>query len=70
MQKTCDWGTHRSDSVCNRRRHTQAIIALLSDSQMRERMGRSGRDKTVANYTWDKVTDKVEKLYLELLAAK
>ena len=48
----------------------QAIIALLSDSQMRERMGRSGHDKTLANYTWDKVTDKVEKLYLELLAAK
>ncbi len=48
----------------------RAIIALLSDSGMRDRMGRSGHDKTVANYTWDKVTDKVEKLYLELLAAK
>lgn len=47
-----------------------ALIAMLSDSKMRERMGRSGCDKTVANYTWDKVTDRVEKLYLELRAAK
>jgi glycosyltransferase involved in cell wall biosynthesis len=48
----------------------QSIIDLLSDSEKRERMGRSGHAKTVAQFTWDKVTDKVEKLYLELLAAK
>ena len=48
----------------------RAIIALLSDREMRERMGRSGHAKTIAQYTWDKVTDKVEKLYLELVAAK
>jgi glycosyltransferase involved in cell wall biosynthesis len=48
----------------------QSIIELLSDSEKRERMGRSGYAKTVAQFTWDKVTDKVEKLYLDLLAAK
>ncbi len=48
----------------------RAIITLLSDSKMGERMGRSGHDKTVSNYTWDKVADKVEKLYFALLAAK
>jgi glycosyltransferase involved in cell wall biosynthesis len=42
----------------------RAIIELLSDSNMRERMGRNGHAKTIAQYTWDKVTDKVEKLYL------
>lgn len=47
----------------------KAIIALLSDSEMRERMGRRGRTKTVSQYTWEKVTDKVEKLYLELAPA-
>jgi glycosyltransferase involved in cell wall biosynthesis len=48
----------------------QAIIALLSNREMRERMGRSGHAKTIAQHTWDKVTDKVERLYLELVAAK
>lgn len=48
----------------------RAIIELLSDSNKRERMGRSGYAKTIAHFTWDKVTDKVEELYLELLAAK
>ncbi len=46
----------------------RAIIELLSDSNMRERMGRNGHAKTIAQYTWDKVTAKVEKLYLELTA--
>jgi glycosyltransferase involved in cell wall biosynthesis len=48
----------------------RAIIDLLSNNDMRERMGRSGYAKTIAQYTWDKVTDKVEKLYLELVAGK
>jgi len=49
---------------------TQSIIKLLSDSEERDRMGRSGHATTIAQFTWDKVTDEVEKLYLELLAAK
>ena len=48
----------------------QRIIELLSDRDKRERMGRNGHAKTLAQYTWDKVTDKVESLYLELVAAK
>jgi glycosyltransferase involved in cell wall biosynthesis len=48
----------------------RAIIELLSNREMRKRMGRSGHAKTIAQYTWDKVTDKVERLYLELVAAK
>ena len=46
------------------------IIDLLSDRDKRERMGRNGHDKTLAQHTWDRVTDKVESLYLELVAAK
>ncbi len=46
-----------------------AVIKLLSNSDARKRMGRSGQAKTMANYTWDKVTDRVENLYLELTAA-
>ncbi len=48
----------------------RAIIELLSDSHMRERMGRSGHAKTIAQFTWDRVTDNIEKLYLDLLASK
>jgi len=48
----------------------RAIIKLLSNSNMREKMGRNGQAKTLAQFTWDRVTDRVEKLYLELAAAK
>ena len=48
----------------------RGIIELLSDSDKRETMGRRGRAKTLAQFTWEKVTDRVEKLYIELLAAK
>ncbi len=48
----------------------RSIIELLVDSKKRERMGQSGRAKVIAQFTWDKVTDKVEKLYLELLNRK
>ena len=48
----------------------RAIVELLSDRDKREKMGRSGHDKTMARYTWDKVTDRVERLYLELAAAR
>src|SRR5215831_6345527 len=33
-------------------------------------MGRNGHDKTISQFTRSKVTDKVEKLYLELIARK
>jgi len=46
------------------------IVALLSDRKKRESMGRNGHDKTISQFTWNKVTDKVEKLYLELIATK
>ncbi len=44
----------------------RAIIALLSDPCRRQTMGRNGCAKTMSRYTWDKVTDKVEQLYLSL----
>ena len=48
----------------------RGIIELLSDRHKRETMGRRGRAKTLAQFTWEKVTDRVEKLYTELVAAK
>jgi glycogen synthase len=46
------------------------IIELLSDRKKRESLGKNGHNKTISQFTWDKVTDKVEKLYLELIATK
>jgi glycosyltransferase involved in cell wall biosynthesis len=44
-----------------------AIIDLLSDEARRRSMGRSGYAKAVGQYTWDKVADRVEGLYEELV---
>jgi glycosyltransferase involved in cell wall biosynthesis len=44
----------------------RATIELLSDANRRRRMGNSGYAKTVSEFTWDKVVDKLEKLYVDL----
>jgi glycosyltransferase involved in cell wall biosynthesis len=46
------------------------VIDLLSDRDKRETMGRNGYNKTVSRFTWEKVTDKVERLYRDLSASK
>jgi glycosyltransferase involved in cell wall biosynthesis len=52
------------------RETTCSIIELLSDRERREKMGRVGRAKVTARFTWDKVIDGIESLYLEVLARK
>jgi glycosyltransferase involved in cell wall biosynthesis len=46
------------------------IIELLSDPEKRARMGRRGREKTLARFTWDRVTDNVERLYRDVVAPR
>ena len=48
----------------------RAIIELLSDADKREKMGNSGYGKTISQFTWDRVIDKIERLYLDLLVNK
>ena len=43
------------------------IIALLSDPLRREQMGQSGRNKTLAQFTWDRIIDKMEHVYREVV---
>ena len=43
-----------------------AIIKVLENVDMREKMGKNGRNK-VEDYSWDKITEETEKVYLELL---
>lgn len=41
---------------------TDAIIYLLENEDVREKMGRNGRKK-VEDYSWDKIAEKTEKVY-------
>jgi glycosyltransferase involved in cell wall biosynthesis len=41
------------------------ILRLLGDPERRVRLGSMGRAKTIARFTWDKVTDAIERLYLD-----
>jgi glycosyltransferase involved in cell wall biosynthesis len=46
----------------------RAIIELLGDPDRRALMGERGYAKTIEHFTWEKVTDRVERLYLDLIA--
>jgi glycosyltransferase involved in cell wall biosynthesis len=41
----------------------RALITLLSDASMRERMGRAGRDRATEMFSWEKVTRALLELY-------
>ena len=43
-----------------------AVSALLDDPELRARMGEAGRAKTLARFTWDRLVDQVEAIYLDL----
>ena len=46
---------------------TRGILELLGDESRRRRMGAAGRAKTLANHTWDAVTDRWERVFLGLV---
>ena len=39
------------------------IVYLLKNDALREEMGKAGRKKVLKNYTWNKITSKIEVLY-------
>jgi glycosyltransferase involved in cell wall biosynthesis len=43
---------------------------LLSDRDLRARLGREGRERVLERHTWDKVVESYERLYLELHGRK
>jgi glycosyltransferase involved in cell wall biosynthesis len=47
-----------------------AILALLADPDRRARMGRAGYERTVAERTWERVTEAVESVYAGLADAR
>ncbi|MCA9944162.1 MAG: glycosyltransferase family 4 protein [Anaerolineales bacterium] len=48
----------------------QQVCHLLAQPALRQSMGAAGREKVLANYTWDIVADRVRALYVETLAQR
>ncbi len=48
----------------------RAIVGLLSDHEGARRMGEEGRRRFTAQFRWQRMVERIEALYLELLAAK
>lgn len=46
----------------------QKVCQLLAQPRQRAAMGAAGREKVLANYTWDKVADKVRQVYADTIA--
>ena len=44
----------------------QAVVQLLKNPAERARLGQAGRTRTVSEFTWDRVIDKIEGLYKQL----
>lgn len=43
------------------------LVELLSDPGKRERMGLNGRTKTLKRFTWDRIIDRMEQLYRQVV---
>ena len=49
---------------------TEAILRLIDDPELCRRLGQRGREKTLARFTWSKVTDAVEAIYADAIAGR
>jgi glycosyltransferase involved in cell wall biosynthesis len=45
----------------------RGIVRLLRDPTERQRMGNAGYEKTVEHFTWDRVVDRIERIFVKLL---
>ena len=45
-----------------------SIVELLCDERLREELSRKVRDKAVENYSWNKVGERIIKVYAKLAA--
>ena len=51
---------------CDHKSLANALLTLLKDDDLREKMGNNGR-KMVTDYSWDKIAKETEKLYRDVL---
>ena len=64
MQCVIDEGVDgRSSNKATPKTSGRAILCLLSNPELRDQMGSRGYAKTMANFTWDRITEKVEGIY-------
>ncbi len=45
----------------------KVIIELLGDETKRKNMGRAGRERVKANFTWPKIVDQLERIYKDMV---
>ena len=45
----------------------EAIMRLLNDADLRNKLGSKGREKVLKRYTWDKIVSKIEAIYQTLI---
>jgi glycosyltransferase involved in cell wall biosynthesis len=45
----------------------RGIVRLLRDPAERQRMGSAGYEKTIEHFTWDRVVDRIERIFTNLL---
>jgi len=61
---------HEKDAILveggNKKELKEAIIMLMNDKQLREKLGKNARKKVVREYTWKKNAEKVLEAYKEL----
>lgn len=48
----------------------EALLKLLKNPELRQRMGQAGRETVLTKYSWDLVAGQVEDLYMKLLGRK
>lgn len=46
----------------------ETIIKVLTNDSLRKRLGDNARARVLDNYTWDKISTKIERIYKEVLA--
>jgi glycosyltransferase involved in cell wall biosynthesis len=54
-------------AVCDEQALSRALIRLLTDAALRHKMGAAGRQCVIENYSMDKVIDRYETLFAEVL---
>jgi glycosyltransferase involved in cell wall biosynthesis len=46
----------------------KVVLDLLANPSLRSQFGQAGREKTLANYTWDVVTERLRNVYTQAIA--
>jgi glycosyltransferase involved in cell wall biosynthesis len=46
----------------------RTLCSLFQNQELRESMGERGYEKVISHYTWPAITEKVEKIYVNVVA--